>query len=70
MPMPTRNGKNPQLYEQWTVEVSQNGLCTKSLQRHSLDSRFVDLENIGEHATLKSETRVAYTRCQHDSSLK
>ena len=45
---------------QRTVEDSQNGLCTKSLQDKynsiSLDTRFVDLENTGESATLTACT--------------
>ena len=56
MPMPTGNGENPQFYGQWTVQDSQNGLCTKKFTKTknsiSLDSRFVDLENTGERATL------------------
>ena len=56
MPMPTGNGENPQFYGQWTVQDSQNGLCTKKFTKTknsiSLDSRFVDLENTGFPATL------------------
>ena len=52
MPMPTGNGENPQFYRLWTVVDSQQ--FTKTKNSISLDSRFVDLENSGEHATLSS----------------
>ena len=54
--MPTGNGEKPQFYRQWTVEDSQNGLCAKKFimtkNSISLNSMFVDLENLEEHATL------------------
>ena len=62
MEMPTGNGENPQFYGQWTIEDSQNGLCAKTLQRQStisLDSRFVDLENSEERATLRWHVRLS-----------
>ena len=54
MSMPTGNGENPQFYGQWTDEVSQNGLCAKSLQRQRILSAWIPglLTNTGFSATL------------------
>ena len=41
MPIPTGNGENPQFYGQWTVQDSQNGLCTKSIPRQRIPSAWI-----------------------------
>ena len=54
------NGENPQFYRQWTVEDSQNWLCTKSSQRQRILSAWIpgDLENTGFPATLMSSDKI------------
>ena len=41
MPMPTGNGENPQFYEQWTVEDSENWLYAKSFTRQKSLSAWI-----------------------------
>ena len=50
MAMPTGNGKNPQVYGQWTITPKTDYLLTKSLP--AWISRFVNLENTEERAIL------------------